>query len=131
MEKIKLAVLAIKPKYAKAIYEGRKNWEFRKAPPPICEPMLVYESEPVSKITGVITFGLSVTAPSRRILELVRCQKFFTKNLPGITSEELFKYAGWTSMVTALRVLSAERRETNITLSKPPQNWGRLEFVIE
>ena len=28
-------VMAIKPKYAKAIYEGRKNWEFRKAPPPI------------------------------------------------------------------------------------------------
>ena len=27
-------VMSIKPKYAKAIYEGRKNWEFRKAPPP-------------------------------------------------------------------------------------------------
>ncbi len=26
-------VMAIKPKFAKAIYEGRKNWEFRKAPP--------------------------------------------------------------------------------------------------
>ena len=23
-------VMAIKPKYAKAIYEGRKNWEFRR-----------------------------------------------------------------------------------------------------
>lgn len=131
MEKIKLAVLAIKPKYAKAIYEGRKNWEFRKAPPPICEQMLVYESEPVSKITGVISFCVSVTAPSRSILELVRYQKGFTKNLPGITSEELFKYAGGNSKVTALRVLSAERKELNFTLHKPPQNWGRITFVIE
>ena len=131
MEKCKVAVLAIKPKYAKAIYEGRKNWEFRKAPPPICEQMLVYESEPVSKITGVISFCISVTARSHSILELVRCQQFFAKNLPGITSEELFKYAGGTSKVTALRVLSAERREMNITLRKPPQNWGRFNFIIK
>ena len=42
-------VLAIKPKYAKAIYEGRKHWEFRKSPPPIFREMYVYESAPVSQ----------------------------------------------------------------------------------
>ena len=31
----KVIVMSLKPKYAKAIYEGRKNWEFRKTPPPL------------------------------------------------------------------------------------------------
>ena len=42
-------VMSIKPKYAKAIYEGRKNWEFRKAPPPIYKEIYIYESAPVSR----------------------------------------------------------------------------------
>lgn len=28
-------IMAIKPRFAELIYEGRKVWEFRKAPPPL------------------------------------------------------------------------------------------------
>ena len=59
-------VMAIKPKYAKAIYEGRKNWEFRKAPPPIYKEIYIYESAPVSKITGRVVFSASVTGTRDR-----------------------------------------------------------------
>ena len=51
----KVIVMALKPKYAKAIYEGRKNWEFRKAPPPLFHTIYIYESAPVSAINRTIS----------------------------------------------------------------------------
>ena len=42
----KVIVMAIKPKYAKAIYEGKKTWEFRKNPPPLNTWIAIYESAP-------------------------------------------------------------------------------------
>ena len=35
-------IMAIKPRFAKLIYEGRKVWEFRKTPPPLMRLVLVY-----------------------------------------------------------------------------------------
>ena len=52
MKPKKVIILSIKPKYAKMIYEGTKAWEFRKKAPPVGVPMLIYESAPVSKVTG-------------------------------------------------------------------------------
>ena len=101
-------VMSIKPKYAKAIYEGRKNWEFRKAPPPIYKEIYIYESAPVSR------------------WEMVKTNKCFTRNLTGIKFAELEDYAGEHD-VTALRVFQAERLEHEVTFgAKPPQNWGRF-----
>ena len=119
-------VMAIKPKYAKAIYEGRKNWEFRKAPPPIYKEIYIYESAPVSKITGRVVFCASVTGTWIDVWEMVKTNKCFTRNLPGIKLDELEDYAGKHD-VTALRVFQAERLEHEVTFSaKPPQNWGRF-----
>ena len=118
-------VLAIKPNYAKAIYERRKNWEFRKAPPPIFREMFVYESAPVSAITGTITFSESVTGIPRAVMEIVRTNKCFTKNLPGITMDTLESYAG-RKKVTALRVFEAKQFDKPVEFKcRPPQNWGR------
>lgn len=119
-------VMAIKPKFAKAIYEGRKNWEFRKAPPPIYKEIYIYESAPVSKITGRVVFCASVTGNWPVVWEMVKTNKCFTRNLPGINEEELDDYAGRHD-VTALRVFKAERLEQEVTFgAKPPQNWGRF-----
>lgn len=121
-------VLAIKPKYAKAIYEGRKNWEFRKAPPPLFKEMFVYESAPVSAITGTIAFSESVTGIPLAVMEIVRTNKCFTKNLPGITMDTLHEYAG-KRLVTALRVIEAKRLDTPVVFKgRPPQNWGRFQL---
>ena len=119
-------VMAIKPKYAKAIYEGRKNWEFRKAPPPIYKEIYLYESAPVSRITGRISFCASVTGVWIDVWEMVKTNRCFTRNLPGIKASELEEYAG-THDVTALRVYRVERLEKSPTFgAKPPQNWGRF-----
>ena len=119
-------VLSIKPKYAKAIYEGRKNWEFRKAPPPCFRDMYVYESAPVSAITGTISFCESVTGIPLAVFEIVRTNKCYTRNLPGITYAELVAYAG-PKLVTAMRVLDAKRFDKPVEFKpRPPQNWGRF-----
>jgi len=117
-------VMAIKPKYAKAIYDGRKNWEFRKAPPPLYKTIYVYESAPVSKITGLVMFCASVRGAWFEVLDMVRGNRCFTRNLPGISRLELQEYAG-TKLVTALRVYEAKRLDRVVEFNaKPPQNWG-------
>ena len=122
-------VLAIKPKYAKAIYEGRKNWEFRKAPPPLFREMYVYESAPVSAVTGTITFSESVTGIPMAVWDIVKTNKCFARNLPGISFEVLQAYTGKRT-VTALRVMDSKRFDEPVKFSaRPPQNWGR--YIIK
>lgn len=121
----KVIVMSLKPKYAKAIYEGRKNWEFRKTPPPLFKEIYIYESAPVSKITGTVVFTEEIRGVPLLVYEIVKTNKCFTRNLPGITALELEEYAGSLNLVSALRVHRAKRLEHPITFSaKPPQNWG-------
>ena len=123
---LQVIVMAIKPKFAKAIYDGWKNWEFRKAPPPLFRWLYVYESAPVSAVTGRVLFTESVTGIPQCVLEIVKTNRCFTKNLAGISLSELEEYAG-KRLVTALRVYKAERFEKPIPITaKPPQNWGRF-----
>ena len=118
-------VLAIKPKYAKAIYEGRKNWEFRKSPPPLFREMYVYESAPVSAVTGTITFSEAVTGIPLAVWDIVRTNKCFTRNLTGISFPDLEAYTG-KKTVTALRVLDSNRFDKPVKFGpRPPQNWGK------
>lgn len=118
-------VLAIKPKYAKAIYDGRKHWEFRKAPPPLFREMYVYESAPISAVTGTIAFSESVTGMPMMVWDIVRTNKCFARNLTGISFPELKAYAG-THPVTALRVFAPKRFDKPVKFGpRPPQNWGK------
>ena len=120
-------VMAIKPKFAKAIYEGRKNWEFRKAPPPLFKTIYLYESAPVSAITGAVVFGEAVTGLPLSVWEIVNRNRCFTKNLAGISLCDLEEYAG-EKLVTALRV--TETAQFNVSFDgKPPLNWGRFTKV--
>ena len=125
----KVIVMSIKPKYAKAIYEGKKHWEFRKAPPPLYERIYIYESAPVSKVTGWLYFSESVTGVPTVVWDIVKCNRVFTKNLTGISLEGLQAYAG-KKLVTALRVFEPTRCEHPIAFAaKPPQNWGRFAYT--
>ena len=121
----KMIVMSLKPKYAKAIYEGRKNWEFRKTPPPLFKTIYIYESAPVSKITGTVVFSEEIRGVPLSVYEIVKTNKCFTRNLPGIIALELEEYAGRFNLVSALRVYHAKRLEHLIIFAaKPPQNWG-------
>lgn len=125
----KVIVMALKPKYARAIYEGRKNWEFRKAPPPLFHYIYIYESAPVSAITGKVIFSESVTGIPLAVWDIVKTNKCYTKNLAGISLPDLENYAG-KKLVTALRVYKAERLDKPIPFEgKAPQNWGRYAYV--
>lgn len=119
-------VIAIKPKYAKAIYEGKKQWEFRKAPPPLFRDMCIYESAPVSMVTGTVCFSMAITGAAFEVYDLVKTNKTYTKNLTVIGYDALKEYAG-NKPVTALRVLEANRLDKPIPLDgRPPQNWGKF-----
>lgn len=125
----KALVMAIRPKYAKAIYEGRKNWEFRKVPPPLFRTIYIYESAPVSKITGTVTFSEAVTGVPMAVAAIVRRNGAYTRNLPGISLADFEHYAG-NMPVTALRVYRAQRLDREMRLEgRPPQNWGRFVAV--
>ncbi len=127
--KKKIIVMAIKPEYAKAIYEGKKHWEFRKAPPPVLEPMFIYESAPVGKITGMVTFVVKITSSAELVWKLATMQMWDRRDT-GITKRELQEYAGGDKgQVSALKVLSCTRFDVPFELrNRPPQNWGRYEF---
>lgn len=127
----KMIVMAIKPEYAKAIYEGKKHWEFRKAPPPLMEGILLYESAPVGKITGMVTFALAIKSRARLVWTIAKADMWDQRGT-GITASELQDYAGGEKgQVSALKVLSCVKFETPIELrSRPPQNWARYEFDV-
>ena len=72
---IKITILSIKPKYAELIYSGTKRWEFRKAPPPVPGWVYLYESAPVSKITGKVCFGVKVQGESSIVWDVVRQER--------------------------------------------------------
>ena len=126
----KVYVMALKPKYAKMIYEGRKNWEFRKTPPPLFKAIYIYESAPVSKVTGILYFTESFTAVPETVFDFVKRNKIYVENKPGISYDELLDYAG-EDLVTALRVCNPERLEHPIEFfGKPPQNWGKYRAQL-
>lgn len=130
----KMYVMAIRPKYAEAIYGGRKLWEFRKVPPPVGKAILIYESAPVSRITGYVAFDCSITAMGAGgILDLVNASQFQDKKLTGIGKADLEKYVGGYKKVTALHVALAEKYDKPIDLKRSlvPQNWRTLRAMMK
>lgn len=129
----RILVMSIKPEYAEDIYLGGKMFEFRKKPPTNLKAMyLVYESAPVSKITGTVTFCGSFTVRAGAMVEfimrLMKVKKGVAVAMMGISEKELISYAGGPNEpVTALMVGRAERDpEYEKYRIRPPQNWGSI-----
>ena len=122
----RVIVMAFKPKYAKAIYDGKKNWEFRKVPPPLFREIYIYESAPVSAVTGTVVFSESVTGVPIVVYDIAKHSKQDDKFRPGVTLEELERYTG-KKLLTGLHVYRAKRLDVRPDFdAKPPQNWGRF-----
>ena len=121
-------IMAIKPKYAKMIYEGRKQWEFRKAPPPLMRVVYIYESAPVSAITGTLLFRSKVEGLVDDVWETVTKGHVFSRNLTGIGLNALKAYVGRSPTVAALRVACPERMDKPVKIAcRPPMNWCTLD----
>ena len=130
---MKVLVMSIKPQYAEAIYSGVKQFEFRKKPPTNLKAVyLIYESAPVSKLTGTVTFCGSFTVRAGMMVEficrLMEVNKTLARAMMGIGEKELIAYAGGPNEpVTALMVANAERDSHYEQYRiRPPQNWGTI-----
>lgn len=133
---MRFSVISIKPEYAEKIYTRQKIFEFRKVPPrDLRASYIVYESAPVSKMTGYIDFGASFTMPAWRVVGFVKrflnCSKATAITAIGLSEKELIEYAGGPDcFVTALLIKSALKSHRLLDVKiKPPQNWGTLNFV--
>ena len=121
-----IPVMAIKPKYAAAIYAGTKRWEFRKAPPPVPGWVLIYESAPVSAVTGKAYLAAKIQGDPECVWSAVKTQKAVGGG-PGITEREFRAYCGKRRSVAACATFFAERFDSPQPLPPgvhPPQNWG-------
>ena len=127
MKRKTVVVMAIKPKYAAAIYAGTKRWEFRKAPPPVPGWVLIYESAPVSAVTGKVYLAAKIQGEPE-------CVWSFSRSLSkviggaGITSRDFLEYCGKSHNVAACATFFSERFDSPQPLPpgvRPPQNWGR------
>ena len=131
-------VMSIKPQYAEAIYSGTKHFEFRKKPPTNLKAVyLVYESAPVSKLTGTVMFCGSFTVRAGAMVDvicrLMKVKKDMAISMMGVSEKELIAYAGGpNNLVTALMVANAGRdshyEQYHI---RPPQNWGTIRAIRE
>ena len=126
-------VMSIKPQYAEAIYSGTKQFEFRKKPPTNLKAIyLVYESAPVSKLTGTVMFCGSFTVRAGSMVDficrLMKVKKAMAVSMMGISEKDLIAYAGGpNNQVTALMVADAERDSHYEQYRiRPPQNWGTI-----
>lgn len=132
--KNRIIIMAIKPKYAEAIYSGAKRWEFRKAPPPVQRWVWLYESAPVSAITGQVYLAAKIQGHPETVWRLVKTQRV-TGGGAGITEKQFRDYVGKASSVAACAIFFAERTVSGpIPLppgGRPPQNWGRYYIFDE
>ncbi len=120
-------ILAIHPRQAAGIYAGTKRWEFRKVPPPVPGPVLLYETAPVSAITGKVFLAAKIQGNPECVWGFAKTQKTIGGG-PGITVREFRSYVGKAQSVAACATFFAERFAEPVPLPPgvpPPQNFGR------
>ncbi|MEI9888011.1 MAG: hypothetical protein WDN08_16210 [Rhizomicrobium sp.] len=66
-------LLSLKPRYAAAIFDGRKRFEFRRLAPRCAAPIAayVYETMPCGRVTGSVTVTRIVTGSEAELLALL------------------------------------------------------------
>lgn len=89
-------LLSIKPQYAKLIYGGSKRYEFRRRLPKQMDlPILIYESSPVQRITGIVPRAYGLTADRDVLWEK-------THAYAGISRETYDAYFGALPVANAI-----------------------------
>ena len=79
-------LLSIKPKYAKVILEGKKQYEFRKSKPKSgVNRIIFYASSPQKQVVGGATIGRIIEGTPKDIWEIA-------KTAAGITKEFYYSY---------------------------------------
>lgn len=134
----KVLVMSIKPEYAAKIYDGTKDFEFRKVPPRNLDALyLIYESAPVSKLTGAVGFCGTLTFRAKAMVRAIRGLLCVSERqaikMMGISEKALIEYAGGPDeFVTGLFINRAFRDASYEKFRiRPPQNWGTIKAAFE
>jgi predicted transcriptional regulator len=123
-----LLLLAIKPKFAAAIYVGEKRIELRRVAPRrgVPGPALIYESAPVSRITGCVFISAGQKIRPEDAASLAGPQDAFS----GLYAA----YVRGAPNPSALMLTNARRFQVPVRLvdapnapSRPPQSFCYLD----
>ena len=123
------AILSIKPKYANAILEGDKRYEFRKASfRRDVREVFVYATKPIGKIVCKFYVGEIIEDKPEKLWKNYR-------DLSGLTEEEFFTYFSGMRKGVAIEIEGVERFKEPIDPKMiypeftPPQSWIYLSSV--
>ena len=102
-------LLSIKPKYANAILNGEKEYEFRKVifKDRNVERVYIYSSSPVKKIVGIFIVGDIIEDHPKRIWK--KCHK-----KSGVEKEDFFDYFNGSEKGYAIKIDNLEPIEDPI-----------------
>lgn len=132
-------VFSIKPKYAEAIYEGRKKWEFRTRLPRSFrrgDEAVIYETLPVGLVTGGFTAGTvydvrligegsALMTAAGETTRLVAVSDLAREGRVGPADlKAYFKDGGKAVGVAAPERLGSPLLISDLGLTRPPQSWG-------
>lgn len=124
----KFTLLSIKPQYAKQIYSGTKRFEYRRILPTHEDyPVLIYESSPVKKVTGVVSFVKYLTASPEELWS-------FSYRYAGISREDFAEYFKGTRSANAIMLFSVMRLDEPLNLgehglpNRPPQSFCYVDL---
>lgn len=127
-----VVILAIHPRHAAAIYAGKKRWVFSKVPPPVPGWVLLYETAPVSAVTGKVFLVAEIQGEPVCVLDIAKTQKTIGGG-PGITEREFRAYVG-KARSAACAIFWAQRFDAPVPLPPgvtPPKNFGRYLIATD
>lgn len=125
-------LLSIKPKFAEAIIDGRKRYEFRKikfANKDI-NWVYIYSTSPVKKIIGIFKISSIIEDSPSALWDRL-------KDHAGISEEEFFNYFRDNEKGFALEIKDVQKFEnpidpkTLIPNFVPPQSFHYIKYPIE
>lgn len=117
-------VLSIKPEFAFKIFDGTKQFEFRKAifKNPAVKKIIVYASSPVQQVIGEFEIDEILKFEKNKLWEL-------TSEASGITEHFFFKYFEEKVDGYAIKIKNTTRYSTPKSLKRdfnllPPQSFA-------
>jgi len=121
-------LLSIRPKYADAITEGRKSFEFRKSIFKYysVERVYLYATRPVSRVVGSFKVGEIICREPKLLWEDLG-------HLSGVNSKEFFKYFKDSNIGFAIEIKDLEVFQTPVNPSlfiegfTPPRSFKYID----
>lgn len=119
-------LLSIKPEFAEKIFEGTKQYEFRRAlfKNPDVKTVVVYASSPVQKVIGEFEIGVILKEDLHSLWNQ-------TKDKAGIEESYFYDYFGDKSEGYAIQIKVTRRYKEPLSLRDsfgiaPPQSFSYL-----